>query len=51
MIEVLLVALKGVLAAKTELAIAAAVVKVSIRITTQIPSQMIAQCSLPEERN
>ena len=38
MIEVLLEALKDVLAAITELAIAAVVVKGSIRITTQKPS-------------
>lgn len=50
MIEVLLAAL-NVLAAYRELAMAAAVVKVSIRITTQTSSQRIAQCSLPEERN
>ena len=50
MIEVLLEALKDVLAATTELAIAAVVVKGSIRITTQKPSWR-AQGSLLDERN
>ena len=50
MIEVLLEALKDVLAAITELAMAAIEVKVSIKITTQKPSWR-AQGSLLDERN
>ena len=50
MIEVLLEALKDVLAATTELAMAAIEVKVSIKITTQKPSWR-AQGSLLDERN
>ena len=49
MIAVLLEALQDVLAVKTELAMAAVVVKVSIRITAQKPSESTRQLTRQEQ--